>query len=292
MNLIPCLAIGLAIAAPAVAQTFPERGRAAVVDAANVIPDDQEAALNKRIADWVNAKKGGAQLAVVTVPSLEGRDIKDYANGLFRKWGLGVGSANSAMNNGVLLLLAPKERKVRIEVGYGLEDRLTDAASAQIIREGIVPKLKAENPAGALSDGADRIMVIASAAPPAPKPPTDSTALWWVLGGILALGGVASGVCIRSARRAARDADAARRACQEQVRPAMTTYRGQRGHTPASSYTPPSPSYSPPSSPSYSSYSSPSYSDYSSPSPSSSDSSSGFDSGGGSSGGGGSDSSY
>ena len=70
--------------------------------------------------------KSGIQLVVATVKSLQGSDIETYANQLFRFWKLG----EAKKNNGVLLLVAPKEHKVRIEVGYGLEGTLTDAASS------------------------------------------------------------------------------------------------------------------------------------------------------------------
>jgi len=139
--------------------SFPDRGRAAVVDAAGVIPDAQEAELNDRIVGWVHSS--GHQLAVVTVPSLEGQTIEDYANGLQRHWGIGRAGAD----DGVVLLLAPNERKVRIEVGYGLEGVLTDALSRQIIAETITPALRRGDIAGALSDGADRIMAAASLDP-------------------------------------------------------------------------------------------------------------------------------
>ena len=139
--------------------SFPDRGRAAVVDAAGVIPDAQEAELNARIVGWVHSS--GHQLAVVTVPSLEGQTIEDYANGLQRHWELGRAGAD----DGVVLLLAPNERKVRIEVGYGLEGVLTDALSRQIIAETITPALRRGDIAGALSDGADRIMAAASLDP-------------------------------------------------------------------------------------------------------------------------------
>jgi uncharacterized protein len=146
--------IGVAPAAAA-GPSFPDWGRAAVVDAAGVIPDEQEAQLNARIVAWVHSS--GHQLAVVTVPSLDGQSIEDYANGLLRHWGLGRAGAN----DGAILLLAPNDRQVRIEVGYGLEGVLTDAVSSQIIAQTIAPALRQGDIAGALSAGADRIMAAA-----------------------------------------------------------------------------------------------------------------------------------
>jgi uncharacterized protein len=76
-----------------------------------------------------------AQVAVVTVPNLAGQPVEDYAVGLFRKWGIG----QKQKNNGVLLLISKEERKVRIEVGYGLEGALPDARTGRILDEEVVP---------------------------------------------------------------------------------------------------------------------------------------------------------
>lgn len=311
--------VAAVVGLPAHAQTFPERGRAAVVDAAGVIPAAQERALNDRIAAWVNAN--GPQLAVVTVPSLEGRDVKDYANRLYRKWGLGQGKS-AAQSNGALLLLAPAERKVRIEVGYGLEPVLTDALTSQIIREAIVPKLKAGDAPGALADGADAIMTAATptAAEPAPLVQRQSRGHgWlWLVFGLMTAGGLIWWILARSAaRRREEELAAAQRLAADRARarreelnkaPENFVERPVRHVRPTPPYTPPSPPPPPPPpSPSRSSSRRSSYdSDYgsssfglgsgssssSSSSYDSGSSSGGYDSGGGSSGGGGSDSSY
>src|SRR5690606_9503078 len=78
------------------------------------------------------------QLVVVTVPDLQGREIEDYGYQLGRAWGIG----QAENDNGVLLIVAPIERKVRIEVGYGLEGVLTDALSALIIQNQILPAFR------------------------------------------------------------------------------------------------------------------------------------------------------
>ncbi|MEW6258249.1 MAG: TPM domain-containing protein [Pseudomonadota bacterium] len=82
--------------------------------------------------------------------------MEDYANRLFRYWKLG----QAKKNNGVLLLVAPTERKVRIEVGYGLEGILTDAVASTIIRNAIIPSFKAGDMAGGLVKGTDAILEI------------------------------------------------------------------------------------------------------------------------------------
>jgi uncharacterized protein len=101
-------------------------------------------------------EKSGIQLVVATVRSLEGSDIETYANLLFRTWKLG----QAQKNNGVLLLVAPAEHKVRIEVGYGLEGTLTDALSSAIIAGAIVPRFKTNDFAGGIERGVDGIISV------------------------------------------------------------------------------------------------------------------------------------
>ena len=96
------------------------------------------------------------QVVVATLPSLEGYEIEDYANRLFRHWQLG----QKDKNNGALLLVAPQERKVRIEVGYGLEGALTDALSKVIITTAIAPQFQKGNFAGGIDAGVDAMLSI------------------------------------------------------------------------------------------------------------------------------------
>jgi len=102
--------------------------------------------------------KSGIQLVVATVKSLQGGDIESYANQLFRSWKLG----EAKKNNGVLLLVAPAEHKVRIEVGYGLEGTLTDALSSVIISSAIIPRFKANDFSGGIERGVDGIISVLS----------------------------------------------------------------------------------------------------------------------------------
>ncbi len=125
-----------------------------VVDDAHVLSADDAAALTRKLADL--QQKTGVQFAVATVASLGGLEIEPYANALFRKWGIGQKGAN----NGLLLILAPNERKLRFEVGYGLEGTLTDAQSKLILHNDMVPKLKANDPAGALKAGVDDAIAV------------------------------------------------------------------------------------------------------------------------------------
>ena len=137
----------------AFALTFPSlTGR--VVDQANIIEPATRSAIVQKLADL--EAKSGIQLVVATVTSLEGQEIEPYANQLFRTWQLG----EKAKNNGVLLLVAPNDRRVRIEVGYGLEGTLTDALSKVIITNAITPRFKAGDFSGGISRGVDDIITV------------------------------------------------------------------------------------------------------------------------------------
>ncbi|MCG5236198.1 TPM domain-containing protein [Xanthobacter oligotrophicus] len=153
--LVPVLfALVLLAGAPARAElTFPPlTGR--VVDAAHVLDAGTLATLDAKLA--AQEAKATDQVVVATVPSLQGTSVEDYANRLFRFWQIG----QAKKNNGVLLLVAPTDRKVRIEVGYGLEGILTDAVSSTIIRNAIVPAFKAGDMAGGIVKGTDAILEI------------------------------------------------------------------------------------------------------------------------------------
>jgi len=132
---------------------FPElTGR--VVDQANIIPSATRQAVEPKLADL--EIRSGIQLVVASVASLDGQDIESYANALFRAWKLG----EKTKNNGVLLLVAPNERRVRIEVGYGLEGTLTDALSKIIIANAIAPRFKAGDYGSGISRGVDDIITV------------------------------------------------------------------------------------------------------------------------------------
>lgn len=132
---------------------FPElTGR--VVDNAAMI----EPAVREQLAQQLDAheKTTGEQLVVVTLPDLQGADIADFGYQLGRYWGIG----QKDKNNGALLIVARDERKLRIEVGYGLEDRLTDAQSSVIIHQVITPAFKAGHFSKGISDGVAAMLVV------------------------------------------------------------------------------------------------------------------------------------
>ena len=141
----------LLLTAPAYAQTFPKlTGR--VVDQAALLSPAQIVDLTSK--SEALEQRTGRQFVVATVNSLEGRTIEDYGYRLGRAWAIG----NEQKDDGVILLVAPKERKVRIETGYGARVFLTDAVSSVIIRDNIVPRFKAGDYGGGITAGADRII--------------------------------------------------------------------------------------------------------------------------------------
>jgi uncharacterized protein len=147
------LAAALCLCTAALALNFPAlTGR--IVDQANIIPAQTRSAIEGKLVELES--KSGIQLVVATVSSLEGQEIEPYANQLFRTWKLG----EKQKNNGVLLLVAPNERRVRIEVGYGLERTLTDALSKVIIANAIAPRFKAGDFGDGIARGVDDIITV------------------------------------------------------------------------------------------------------------------------------------
>ena len=145
-------------AAPAAAQNFPDlTGR--VVDAANLLPPATEAELTRKLEALEQASS--RQLVVATVPDLQGYPIEDYGYQLGREWGIGQSEAN----NGIILLVAPNERRVRIEVGYGLEPIVTDALSHLIIQNEILPRFKANDYPSGIHAGVDALIAQLQAPP-------------------------------------------------------------------------------------------------------------------------------
>jgi uncharacterized protein len=146
------VAQGGEIVVPATSQFPALSGR--VVDDAGVLDAATRESLRAKLAAL--EAKTTDQVVVATVKSLNGNSVEDYANRLFRRWQLG----QRAKNNGVLLLHAPAERKIRIEVGYGLEGTLTDAITKYIIQNAITPRFKANDFAGGMTRGVDDIIKV------------------------------------------------------------------------------------------------------------------------------------
>jgi uncharacterized protein len=137
--------------APAPAEaSFPAlTGR--VVDNANLLSPAEETQLGTELAAL--ERRTSDQLVIVTVPSLNGQTIEAFGLALGRHWGIG----QRGKDNGVLLIVAPAERKVRIEVGYGLEAILTNARAQEIIDRDILPAFREGNYSQGIAAGTHQI---------------------------------------------------------------------------------------------------------------------------------------
>ena len=153
-HLVGLLLALLALGAPATAQHFPPNNGSPVVDQAGILTPEQELDLKSKSEALLAQSKRA--FAVVTVTSLEGLPIDDYGYRLGRAWGLG----QKDRDDGVILLVAPNERKVSIATGYGAGAFMTDAMSGVIIREAILPHFKQSPPdyGGGIEAGADAII--------------------------------------------------------------------------------------------------------------------------------------
>ena len=164
-GLLPALLLGLVLwlaalpgASLAAEIRFPAlTGR--VVDDAQLLTPQQEQALTGKLATL--EQQTGDQLVVVTLPSLQDQEIEDFGYQLGRHWGIG----QKENDGGALLIVAPNERKVRIEVGYGLEGVLTDAYSSLIIRNDILPAFRQGDYAAGIIAGTDSIITQLTADP-------------------------------------------------------------------------------------------------------------------------------
>jgi uncharacterized protein len=125
-----------------------------IVDNAGMLDSATKAELTRKLEDF--EKKSSDQIVVATVPDLDGDDIESYANRLFRAWGLG----EAGEDNGVLLLVARDDRKMRIEVGYGLEGSLTDLHSKLIIENTMVPAFRAGDYSVGISKAVDDVIMV------------------------------------------------------------------------------------------------------------------------------------
>lgn len=123
-----------------------------VNDFAGMLSPQTKGELESKLKSY--EEKSGNEIAVVTVPNLQGTTVEDFAVRLFEKWKIG----KKGRDNGVLLLVSKEERKIRIEVGYGLEPDLTDAESYGIVRNAVVPAFKGGNFDKGVTDGADAII--------------------------------------------------------------------------------------------------------------------------------------
>jgi uncharacterized protein len=139
-------------AVPAAAQDYPARPVGPVYDGANIISPGEEQLLDRRLRDY--NRTTGRAVIIATVPSLDGLEIEPYAQGLAEKWDIG----GKESENGLLFLVAPNERRVRIATARGLQERMTDIMSGRIIRDVVTPKFKDGDLSGGIVAGTDAII--------------------------------------------------------------------------------------------------------------------------------------
>ena len=128
-----------------------------VNDFARVLDPSSRRELETLLRD--TEQRTSAEVVLVTVTSLNGMSVEEYANRLFQQWGIG----NKREDNGVLVLVAPSERQMRIEVGYGLEPVLPDGLAGQIIRDEFLPKFREGDFATGIDAGLRRVVVLVEA---------------------------------------------------------------------------------------------------------------------------------
>ncbi|HXD97051.1 MAG TPA: TPM domain-containing protein [Candidatus Acidoferrum sp.] len=165
-------------------------------DYARLLPADAQQRLEARLAEREQAT--GAQMVVAIFPSLEGENDADFGIRLAEKWRIG----QKGLDNGVILLVFVQDRKVRAEIGYGLEPVLTDAVAAQIIREAIAPRFREQRYAAGLEAAVDAVYArietrgAARGVPPAPRHAFGVSP--WTLG-VLAIFGIIALILARDA---------------------------------------------------------------------------------------------
>ncbi len=135
-----------------------------MVDRANLLSPAVERRLTQTLRDY--EAKHGHQIVVHTTPSLEDLPIADYSLGIAEAWKIG----HKGLDNGAILTVAPTERKLRIEVGYGLEGVIPDAIAKRIIEDVMLPEIRAGGMESGIELGLAHIMAAASGEPAPPRP--------------------------------------------------------------------------------------------------------------------------
>lgn len=138
--------------ATALAQDYPPRPAGPVYDGADILSPATEAALDARLRDY--NRETGRAIVIATVPTINGQPIEPYATGLFANWGIG----GEKRDQGLLLLIAKEDRKLRIEVGYGLHPYFGGIMAGRVINDVITPRFKAGDFDGGVTAGVDAIV--------------------------------------------------------------------------------------------------------------------------------------
>ena len=160
----------LALAATPALAALPPRPAGPLLDQANLLSPEQEAALQQKLIQYNQAT--GRALMVVTLASLDGQDIAAYGPALGHAWGVG----GQSTDQGLILIVAPNERKLRIEVGRGLEEYLPDVLASRIIRDTIAPRFKADDYAGGIGAGIEAIITQLNRSPAEAKAVAEAAA--------------------------------------------------------------------------------------------------------------------
>lgn len=154
----------LLFVAPARALDIPPAPTQWVTDKAGLLDASQQAALNDKLRAF--EQKSGAQFIIYTLPSLEGEAVEDFTIRCAEAWRVG----QKKYDNGLIVFVFVKEKKIRVEVGYGLEGTVTDAVSSRVIRENMAPYFQKGDWYGGLNAGADALIARISGGE-APVPP-------------------------------------------------------------------------------------------------------------------------
>ncbi|MCR5887848.1 TPM domain-containing protein [Hymenobacter sp. J193] len=185
---LPLLALWLLVISAAVGQNLPPRPSPArlVNDLAGLLSPDEEARLEQKLVAYNDSTS--SQIAIVTVQTLDGYEVADYAQRLGESWGVG----RKGKNNGLLILVSNVEHKVTIQTGYGLEGAIPDALAKRVISNVIVPNFRAGQYYTGLDEATTRLIALASgeykAEPRATGDYEDSSGsgwMFWVILGIL-----------------------------------------------------------------------------------------------------------
>ncbi|HXC94003.1 MAG TPA: TPM domain-containing protein, partial [Geobacteraceae bacterium] len=154
MKFLSALLIWVALSSQALALDLPAL-RGHVNDYAAMLSPERAAALEQQLSDF--ERSDSTQIVVLTIPTLGGESIEEFSIKVAEAWKIG----QKGVDNGVILLVAKAERKVRIEVGRGLEGKLTDLVSGRIIRADIAPKFKTGDFDGGIVAGANALIEVA-----------------------------------------------------------------------------------------------------------------------------------
>jgi len=185
-SLLPASLFLFALCALAQEAAIPPPPRAWLTDAAGVLSNETRQRLDARLQDY--ERRTGHQFVVWIGETTAGIPLDEFATRTFEAWRPG----RKGLDDGLLMIVLARDRKIAIEVGYGLEDRVPDAVAARVIREIMAPRLQAGDPDGAVTAGVEALIAAIGDAPPGKAEPSSERARWsvgkLVLAGLLLVG--------------------------------------------------------------------------------------------------------